>query len=35
MPATNLNVQHIFDDAAPSGDDDRAFVGCALPGAGE
>jgi hypothetical protein len=26
-PATGLNVQHIFDDAATGGEDDRAYVG--------
>ena len=26
-PATGLNVQHIFDDATPGREDDRAYVG--------
>jgi hypothetical protein len=26
-PATGLNVQHIFDDATPGGEDDRTYVG--------
>jgi hypothetical protein len=26
-PVTGLNVQHIFDDATPGREDDRAYVG--------
>ena len=28
-PATGLNVQHIFDNATPGREDDRAYVGAA------
>ena len=27
FPATGLNVQHIFDNATPGREDDRAYVG--------